>query len=84
MPEEDVMDNTWEASRILDATGLRSELLGPLREWKPVPPDLFQQRHAAFWSLVTALLESEPADYDDLPEWMTEDAALILMENYKL
>jgi hypothetical protein len=84
MPEEDVMSSNERVSRILDAVGLRSEYLGPLQEWKPAPPDTFQKRHDAFWSLVTALLESEPADYDDLPEWMTEDAALILMENRKL
>jgi hypothetical protein len=65
----------------LRAVGLRSEGIGPDDEWAPVPDFTFQQRHAGFWGQVSDLIENEPGDYDDLPRWMTEDAAEQLEHN---
>ena len=65
----------------LREVGLRSEGLGPDAEWAPVPEDKFQLRHTRYWGQVSDLIENEPGDYDDLPRWMTEDAALDLELN---
>lgn len=65
----------------LERLGLRSELLGPEPEWAPLPVGQYQRRHARFWGMVDALIHSEPGGYDDLPQWMTEIAALQLTDN---
>lgn len=62
---------------VLSEVGLRSEGIGPMLEWSPVPADLFQRRHDRFWALVSDLL---PDDEEDEPFWMSEDAATQLMD----
>lgn len=63
------------------ALGLMTLGLGPDLEWSPVHPRTFQRRHDTFWKLVAGVLENEPGDYDDLPEWMTESASEALEAN---
>lgn len=65
----------------LRTLGLRTEGLGPDPEWAPVPEGVFQGRHAKYWAYVSDMIENEPGDYDDLPRWMTEDAAERLEHN---
>lgn len=43
-----------------------------------------QLRHAEFWDIISNLISNEggkDGDYDDLPDWMTEDAANALELN---
>ena len=63
------------------ALGLMTLGLGPRLEWAPVPPADHQRRHDTFWKLISRVLENEPGDYDDLPEWMTETASEALEAN---
>ena len=65
----------------LREVGLRSDGIGPRAEWSPVPENAFQRRHDRFWRTVAGILEDEPGEYDDLPEWMTEDASEQLLIN---
>lgn len=65
----------------IDINGLRSELLGVVEEWDPVPPDQFQRRHDQYWSLVDRMIQAEPGNYGDLPDWMTEVGSDRLAEN---
>jgi hypothetical protein len=65
----------------LEGLGLLTEALGPQAEWAPVPPNAYQRRHDTFWRIVAALLESEPGDYDDLPDYMTETGTDQLQAN---
>lgn len=70
-----------ELGSALEQLGLRSELLGPRMEWAPLPVNQYQRRHARFWGLVDHLIHSEPGEYDDLPNWMTEVATIELTDN---
>lgn len=62
--------------------GVRSQFLGPLREWV-----LSHTRkewdgiHDSFWMLVQELIEDEPGTYEELPDWMTEVAIELLEQN---
>lgn len=66
---------------LLWGVGLRSEGIGPHEEWDPVPPGDHQVRHNTFWKNIAGMISSEPGDYDDLPEWMTETASQQLEAN---
>jgi hypothetical protein len=70
-----------EAQGLVERLGLRTEGLGPVEEWQPVTRSIFQQRHANYWGLVSGLVQDEPGTYDELPEWMTEDASERLLDN---
>jgi hypothetical protein len=37
--------------------------------------------HTFFWAIVQAMMNLEPGGYDDLPDWMSEFATDLLMEN---
>lgn len=63
------------------AQGLMTEGLGPDLEWSPVPVIEFRDRHDTFWKLVAALLLTEPGEYDDLPDYLTETATALLEAN---
>lgn len=65
----------------LRKVGLRSDGIGPHEEWSPVPEGAFQRRHDGFWRAVAGMIEDEPGEYEDLPEWMTEEAAEELLIN---
>lgn len=65
----------------LNMVGLRSEGIGPTGEWAPCPAAVYQKRHDMFWSIVAAILEGEPGDYDDLPIYLTECATDQLNDN---
>lgn len=75
------MTNETRLMALWNQEGLRSEGLGPPLEWDAVTPEVFQKRHNGFWVLVAGLIKSEPGEYDDLPQWMTEDAAEQLQSN---
>lgn len=66
---------------MLERLGLRSEALGPPDEWQPVTPDRHQDRHRKYWGVVTDLIEDEPGEYEDLPEWMKEEGSEALIAN---
>lgn len=66
---------------LLHRLGLHTEALGPPEEWQPIPAGPHQRRHSDFWFMVAALIKSEPGDYDDLPEWMTETGSEQLEAN---
>lgn len=74
------MDDLGLALR-LEGLGLFTEGLGPQAEWAPVPPRVFQRRHDTFWQVVARMLESEPGEYDDLPDYLTETASEQLEAN---
>jgi hypothetical protein len=63
------------------ARGLMTTGLGPDLEWSPVPVVEHADRHDTFWKLVAAMLLTEPVEYDDLPDWMTETATSALLAN---
>jgi len=63
------------------ARGLMTTGLGPDQEWSPAPIDQHRARHDMFWKLVAALLCTEPGEYDDLPDWMTEVGTAALLNN---
>lgn len=65
----------------LEGLGLLTEALGPQAEWSPVPPAQYQRRHDMFWKVVTGVLQSEPGEYDDLPDYLTETASEQLQAN---
>lgn len=64
-----------DRSLALYKAGLRSECLGHPLDWDPQPPAEFQRRHNEFWSMVSGMIQAEPGDYEDLPDWMTEVAS---------
>ena len=66
---------------ILDGFGLSTNGIGPHAEWSPAPRAVFQLRHNAFWGLVSGIITSEPEDYDDLPDYLTEIASEQLEAN---
>lgn len=74
-------NDEWTWALQLEGLGLLTEGIGPIDEWAPVPPEEYQQRHTTFWRVVTDILVSEPADYDDLPDWMTETGTAQLNHN---
>jgi hypothetical protein len=76
-----VTDDAERLIAVLYAVGLRSEGIGPTDEWSPSPPAVYQKRHDMFWSIVAAILEAEPGDYDDLPIYLTECATDQLNDN---
>lgn len=61
--------------------GLMTTGLGPHLEWSPAPVAEHAARHDRFWKLVAAILLTEPGDYDDLPDWMTEAGTTALLNN---
>jgi hypothetical protein len=70
-----------DRSLVLYRMGLRSECLGPPVEWDPKSPAEFQRRHTTFWEEVAELIEDEPGEYEDLPNWMTEEGSEALEAN---
>jgi hypothetical protein len=70
-----------DQSLTLYRSGVWSEAIGPEQEWLPVNRFLFQVRHNQFWSFVKDIIQAEPGEYDDLPEWMTEAATERLQHN---
>lgn len=63
------------------ARGLMTTGLGPDLEWSPAPVIEHSNRHDTFWKLVAGILLNEAADYDDLPDWMTEAGTTALLHN---
>lgn len=62
--------------------GVRSQFLGPLREWIVSSSDAeFDSINDPFWEIVELLLKEQPGGYDDLPDWMTETATELLELN---
>lgn len=67
-----------DAAEALFEVGLRTEAIGPTREWSPVPPAAYQRRHDTFWRTLMGVF---PEHADDEPEWMTETASAQLLAN---
>lgn len=63
------------------ARGLMTSGVGPRLEWSPAPVVEHARRHDTFWKLVAALLLTEPGEYDDLPDYLTETATAQLLAN---
>jgi hypothetical protein len=61
--------------------GLMTSGLGPDDEWCPTPVNDHAVLHDTFWKLVAALLMTEPGEYDDLPDYLTETATQLLEAN---
>lgn len=64
--------------------GIESSFLGPPGEWILACPTLWMLSRMAFWDIVSDLMVHEggrDADYDDLPDWMTEIATELLKSN---
>ena len=57
----------------------QSHLLGPEREWAPVPVEAFDVQESLFWELVEQIILSFPGTYDDVPWPFTEMASQTLM-----
>lgn len=67
---------------VLLPEGVRSQFLGPLREWVLSHTDAeFDKTNDPFWDLVEQLLKETPGAYEDLPDWMTETATELLAMN---
>lgn len=66
-------DDGWALALELERRGLLTGGIGPHVEWFPMSPDEFQRLHDQFWRFITDLLTNEPADYEQLPSWMTEE-----------
>lgn len=62
--------------------GVRSQFLGPLREWVVSSTDAeFDATNDPFWEIVEQLIKTTPGTYDQLPDWMTETATDLLADN---
>jgi len=62
--------------------GVRSQFLGPLREWiLSHTEEEWVEIHDEFWGMVADLIQEEEGSYDDLPGWMTEDGTQLLEAN---
>lgn len=71
-PDQEWLVFLWEA-------GLRSEGIGPIKEWHPVGPIAHRLRHDAFWRSISGII---PDDECDEPYWMTPEASQDLLNNY--
>lgn len=59
--------------------GSGSTFLGPLMEW--IVSTDWPADDELFWAFILSVIEDEPGEYDDLPQWMTETASGLLQLN---